>query len=712
MSIAQSPQFLNNPEQVAQSSTQEQKGHPVYRPDIDGLRAVAILSVVIFHAFPTVLTGGFVGVDVFFVISGFLISSIIFKGLLNSDFSFWKFYANRFRRIFPALILVLSSCYAFGWFTLLTNEYEQLGKHMAAGAGFIQNVVLWKEAGYFDTASELKPLMHLWSLAVEEQFYVIYPALIWCAWRFRFSIFALVMILATISFYINVNGIEEDLTKTFFSPQSRFWELMLGGLLAHIHLGFSRVSTSTINLKISNFLHRFLRQSSVVPFNEIDASNFLSIVGSSLIVISVFGLGRGQLFPGWWALLPVIGATLLIFSGPLSWVNTRILANPFMVFIGLISYPLYLWHWPLLAFARIFEFGTPSVNIRFGAVALSFFLAWLTYKFVERPFRFGKKTWIKTATLCVLMLIVGFIGYNTFLRKGYEFRYRTLVLSESKLAMPDPTIQDFECTKENPEFAAAGFCQRSKLLAPNVLLLGDSHAGHLYHGLAALSTPTPLSVSRIAKGGCLPFFDVASHAKGEPEGCLNLMNNALEFIERTASIQTVVLASRGPLYLTGKGYGNALSEFKIDWKLSLQNDIDINNPKDIFRVAMTKTIKRLLDKNKNVIFVLDIPELDFDAKSCNESPLALRKSARQICAISRQEFDIRNNEYRALVYSVLNNFPSVKIFDAAAKLCDDKMCWAKKDNILFYSDTNHLTLLGSEYIAKSLINIIPYQNSH
>lgn len=710
MSILNTQQFLNIPEQEV-LTTKEHKGHPDYRPDIDGLRAVAILSVVLFHVFPTVLTGGFVGVDVFFVISGFLISSIVFKSLISSDFSFRRFYANRFRRIFPALILVLSSCYAFGWFTLLTDEYEQLGKHMAAGAGFVQNVVLWKEAGYFDTVSELKPLMHLWSLAVEEQFYLIYPALIWCAWRFRLSVLTPILILATISFWLNVNGIEKDLAKTFFLPQTRFWELMLGGALAYIQSGFSRASASSIKLKLANCLHYVLRQSSDAQFTETDTSNFLGILGLLLIVISVFALGRGQLFPGWWALLPVFGAILLIFLGPLSWVNFRILANPFMVFIGLISYPLYLWHWPLLAFARILEFGTPSLKIRFGAVALSFLLAWLTYEFVEKPFRFGKKTWMKTATLCVLMFLLGFVGYNTFQRKGYEFRYRTLVASESILAMPAPTIQDSECTKVNPEFSAAGFCQRSKPSEPNVLLLGDSHAGHLYHGLVALSTTTPLSISIIAKGGCLPFFDVASHDKGEPEGCLNLMNNALQFIENTPSIQTVVLASRGPLYLTGKGFGNALSEFKIDWKLSLHNNPDISNPKEIFRSAMRTTIKRLVDKNKNVIFVLDVPELDFDAKSCNESPLALRKSARQICAISRQAFDIRNSEYRAIVHSVLKDYPSVKIFDAAAKLCDDKMCWAKKDNVLLYGDTNHLTLRGAEYIAESLIKLIPYTNN-
>ncbi len=170
------------------ASHQEHNARPAYRPDIDGLRAVAILSVVTYHAFPTKLRGGFVGVDMFFVISGFLISTIIFRSLQRGDFSFTEFYAHRIKRIFPALILVLAACYTFGWFALLPDEYKQLGKHMAAGAGFVQNFVIWKEAGYFDTTSELKPLMHLWSLAIEEQFYLLYPVLIWGAWRTGLSV--------------------------------------------------------------------------------------------------------------------------------------------------------------------------------------------------------------------------------------------------------------------------------------------------------------------------------------------------------------------------------------------------------------------------------------------------------------------------------------------------------------------------------------------
>ncbi|MDR0996166.1 MAG: acyltransferase, partial [Zoogloeaceae bacterium] len=176
-----------------------------YRPDIDGLRAIAVLSVVIFHAFPGRLPGGFVGVDIFFVISGYLISTILFKGLQNGHFSFTKFYAHRIRRIFPALILVLFACFAAGWLLLLPDEYAQLGKHIAAGAGFVQNFILRQEVGYFDTASDLKPLLHLWSLAIEEQFYLFYPLLLWLLWRAGFSLLSTIIVLAAISFGLNIH---------------------------------------------------------------------------------------------------------------------------------------------------------------------------------------------------------------------------------------------------------------------------------------------------------------------------------------------------------------------------------------------------------------------------------------------------------------------------------------------------------------------------
>lgn len=178
--------------------------HPKYRPDIDGLRAIAILSVVGFHAFPDWVKGGFIGVDIFFVISGYLISTIIFDSLEHNRFSFVEFYSHRIKRIFPALLLVLISCFIFGWFTLLADEYKQLGKHIAGGAGFVSNFIFWNESGYFDNAAQTKPLLHLWSLGIEEQFYIIWPWLLWFTWKKRLNFLTITIAVAIISFGLNI----------------------------------------------------------------------------------------------------------------------------------------------------------------------------------------------------------------------------------------------------------------------------------------------------------------------------------------------------------------------------------------------------------------------------------------------------------------------------------------------------------------------------
>jgi peptidoglycan/LPS O-acetylase OafA/YrhL len=209
---------------------------PKYRADIDGLRAIAVLSVVGFHAFPHLIRGGLIGVDIFFVISGFLISTIVFDSLDRKCFSFAEFYSRRIRRIFPALIVVLIASCAFGWFALLADEYKQLGKHIAAGAAFVSNFVFWNESGYFDNAAASKPLLHLWSLGVEEQFYLVWPLLLWVAWQKRFNLLIIAVLVAVISFALNAQGIGKDAVATFYSPQTRFWELMVGSMLAWLAL--------------------------------------------------------------------------------------------------------------------------------------------------------------------------------------------------------------------------------------------------------------------------------------------------------------------------------------------------------------------------------------------------------------------------------------------------------------------------------------------
>lgn len=287
--------------------------HPKYRADIDGLRGIAVLSVVWFHAFPNKMGGGFIGVDIFFVIFGFLISTIIFNNLEKNTFSFSQFYARRIKRIFPALLVVLIASLAFGLLALFLDEYKQLGKHTAAGAGFVANFVLWKEAGYFDVASELKPLLHLWSLGIEEQFYIIWPFLLWIAWRAKFNLLALSIIFTAISFAYNVYQIQIDWVADFYLPQTRFWELVCGGILARLsthHSAYLR----RFKIYINHYLCKILYRRDTINDGEA-VSNLCVFIGIVLLAYGFHTIKKEMPFPGLWALIPISSSVLIIFAG-------------------------------------------------------------------------------------------------------------------------------------------------------------------------------------------------------------------------------------------------------------------------------------------------------------------------------------------------------------------------------------------------------------
>lgn len=384
--------------------------HPKYRPDIDGLRAIAVSSVVAFHAFPNSMKGGFIGVDIFFVISGYLISSIILKNLKSGTFSFTEFYARRAKRIFPALAIVLCSSLIFGWLALLPEELNQLGRHVIAGAGFVSNLVLWNESGYFDNSADTKPLLHLWSLGVEEQFYIFWPLALWLAWRKSFNIFWLTALAAFSSFALNATEIKQDPVATFYSPLTRFWELLCGTILAWYSL--DRQENSAGEKKpSSNLAYRFFTWHHSI--NGITAiPNALSIAGLTLLLYGFSKINKELSFPGYWSLIPVLGAVLIISAGQKAWINRTILSSKPFVWIGLISFPLYLWHWPILSYGRIIYFDLPPLKFRVAAVAASVILAWITVKFVEKPFRFSaKNSNLKVFTLSAAIASLGAVGF-------------------------------------------------------------------------------------------------------------------------------------------------------------------------------------------------------------------------------------------------------------------------------------------------------------
>jgi peptidoglycan/LPS O-acetylase OafA/YrhL len=466
------------------NSTINAVGHAsaAYRADIDGLRAIAVLGVVLFHAFPAAVPGGFVGVDVFFVISGYLIGSILFRQLHEQRFSFTSFYARRIKRIFPSLFLVLCFCYVFGWFNLIDTEYKQLGKHIAAGSAFVSNLALWQEAGYFDTSAEAKPLLHLWSLGVEEQFYLLWPIVLFALNRCGFSIRNAILWIGVASFALNLIISRADATADFYSPVTRFWELMVGCWLAQFH-----VKGNSVQLRMRPAM---------------------GWIGGFLIFVSFLGL-RGQSgYPGWAALLPTIGAAMLIAADPHSFVNRRVLQAKLLVWIGLISFPLYLWHWPLLVFARLEVGGTPAWSVRALAVAVSVLLAWICYRFVERPIRFGRqRVWVVPVLLGV-MLAIGVQGFNTYRRNGLDFRLSHMV---SQFAAVQANVSDgwrvhtcFLETRDNVDMFVRSCTDSGN--QPLVFLWGDSKAAALYPGLRSLQDHSTFRIAEYAAADCAPFL--------------------------------------------------------------------------------------------------------------------------------------------------------------------------------------------------------------
>ena len=461
-----------------------------YRRDIDGLRAIAVLSVVVFHAFPGLLPGGYVGVDVFFVISGYLISGVIGGQLARNRFSFLDFYARRIKRILPALIVVLAACYAFGWILLLPEEYKQLGKHIAAGMGFVSNFALWSEAGYFDASASSKPLLHLWSLGIEEQFYLVWPLALWWFAKLRRSALGLIVAIGALSFAVNLATVHASPVAAFYSPLSRFWELQIGCLLSLLTRNWEP-SPNTMPRKIADGL---------------------SIAGAIALGLSIALFNTDLAFPGAWALLPTGGTFLLIASGPEGWFGRHVLSRNVLVWIGLVSYPLYLWHWPILSFASIIELGTPTAGVRTAAVLASLVLAIATYLFIEKPIRFGAPRSFKAPVLAALSALVGVIGYETYARSGLPTRFPPEVQAIANFQYEyktDARYPDCWLSEKEPFDGFAPSCANPSASSHVAVLWGDSHAARLYPGLkAVLGEKTALS--QFTRDRCLPALGVAS----------------------------------------------------------------------------------------------------------------------------------------------------------------------------------------------------------
>jgi peptidoglycan/LPS O-acetylase OafA/YrhL len=657
---------------------------PKYRADIDGLRAIAVLAVIGFHAFPSLVKGGFVGVDVFFVISGFLISSVIFESLDKGTFSFGEFYARRIKRIFPALIVVMTASLIFGRFVLLADEYKQLGKHIAAGAGFVSNFFFWQEAGYFDSAADAKPMLHLWSLGVEEQFYIVWPLMVYVASARRFNLVWLGMTIVVISFVFNVGIVHGDVTHAFYSPASRFWELSIGSVLAYLTLRGTSVwgeAKRRIYAALGRVTYSELQIRPKVTLGDAQSGLGALLIGAAVLLIS-----NDKEFPGWWALLPTIGTYLIVSAGPQAWLNRTVLSHRVVVWFGLISYPLYLWHWPLLSFARILGLGTPPREMRIAAVVASIVLAWLTYKLVERPIRFGKRgTRTKVIVLCGLMALVGCLGY-------YAFRSDVRSLSPAEQKANALSRYDYFGGKTEQEFWGDNSCfliredykafDDHRCLSvtfpdrPVAFLVGDSHSAYLAQALRPFLRARQINFAQFSSGYCTPL-----NTADKRERCADINRYILQKLAQVRPDILIIFAN----YQWGmlQGYGESISyETLIANKLS---EIENLGVRKIILVGQMPTWQEALPKILARRFLLQSRPIP------NRTYTGIERTS--------LEWDLRMKSQK---YSGGVTYVSLRDL-----LCDEQGCLTyvgndpESDLIVF--DYGHLTPAGAQYVTSNAL---------
>lgn len=624
--------------------------HPKYRADIDGLRAFAVLSVVFYHAFPKgAIGGGFIGVDVFFVISGFLITSIIIGNLKNRSFSYTEFYKRRVRRIFPALTIVLLFCVIFGWFSLLSSEYKSLGKHTLGGIGFVSNLILLGETSYFNTTADATPLLHLWSLAIEEQFYIIWPLWLGLIWRRQWNFITLTSLAILASFCINILSFPAHADAGFYSPLSRFWELMAGGLLAYV-----TPHSATVNKKIH------------------DAK---SVAGLGLLILGLFLIEKTRAFPSWWALLPTTGTVLLISAGPEALCNRKVLSSKVAVWFGKISYPLYLWHWPLLSLAFILNNYEPLTrSCKNSIIALSIALAYATYKLVETPVRAHLK--VPTSRLLGAFSLVGMLAASVLIFDGLP--NRAVHKNEARVFVDRYVkLHKFglaEAYQERCDFydwATGGnkgvidiACTTTNGINPTYLLWGDSHAQALSFGFRK-NLASGVQLAHIATSGCQPKISRDPKNGANKAACQASNDLAMKFIQEHRPARVFV----------AQGESHELTDwFKVaDFVRANKGELILIGPVPQWRPSLPIVVARHL----NVQYDYVGEGLDARIATTNSKLKTTYPQGGGVTYVSIMDALCRTNECLAKV-------PSSDPFD------------------LLVVDYGHLSPAGSDFVARTV----------
>lgn len=623
---------------------------------------IAVILVIIYHFFPEILPGGFIGVDVFFVISGFLITSILLKDIERGTFSFKKFYGRRILRIVPPLAVVLAVILILGWFVLVDYEYSQLGFHTVAGATFTANFAFWAESGYFDTASELKPLLHLWSLGIEWQFYMLWPIIVLAVSRREKQALPIILFLTIASFVISVTLANQFSSAAYYNPVARFWELFMGGILAYLYKIpkiYPQLNTSPLS-----FFTKQPNSKQSSWFEEL-----LVFAGISGIIAAAFFINDATPFPGWAALVPTTGSLLIIHAGKRSIIAQKLLAHPASVFVGTISYSLYLWHWPLLSFAKITNLpihSTSGKNLLYGGlIALAFLLSYATYRWVETPVRnFSRnsnhphKMVLRLSTAAVVVSIAG-LGVN--------------------YGLVAPRLDDFAISTAVNDTTQTKLTNIPGSVAETVLFLGDSYVAQFYPRLEYLAEQHPDEIKSIAfrtANGCAPI-----------PGIERLSLNCVEKIEagfayaESEEVSTVIVG--------GSWLGMVNRGDYYDTSDAQKTPIDFYHPdSDQFFADLQTRLQALQKSGKQVYLILNPP----GGPAANPMMIGNRftAAAPEVKTQSLREHLERTSWMNQKILAV-GTGAGAQIMDPTAWLCDEFECYfSDTAGTPYFRDSTHM----------------------
>jgi peptidoglycan/LPS O-acetylase OafA/YrhL len=637
-----------------------------YRSEIDGLRAIAVVSVILYHAGFRIFKGGFIGVDVFFVISGYLITSILQEELKTDSFSIVRFYERRMRRILPALFFVIVVCLPIAWFCLPQPDMVDFSRSIFAVSIFMSNIFFMKTSTYFDIATEFKPFIHAWSLSVEEQYYVFFPLVLLITWRFwKRSIIFIFTILIIISILSAQYASFYYPSQAFYLLPTRAWELLLGSIIA-IYL-----SRNIIN-KYPNWL-----------------TEFGSYFGITLIITSVFLYDKNTPFPGFYALIPTIGASLIIIFAIPTTVIGRLLSGRLLTFIGLISYSAYLWHQPLFAFSRHIKEGASSISIISTLLIMTLILAYFSWRFIEKPFRVkGTFTRKQVFTFSILgTMLFATAGLGGHFTKGFlKLRITNDQHAILKTAVPSP--KRISCHTGGSDYhKVKDACQyfSGKL---DWAIIGDSHTVELAYALAEELNKSGSMLKHLSFSDCSPTY--GRRVEKNQKFCSQWTDEALQYIINNKDIKNVVVSYRINYHLFGT-HEIVYPRFPIE-----HTDEERLERWDSY----IGLLQYLINKNKKVFLVLQAPELP---QSIDNLIIKSHHPLGKITGVSRAWWNERSNYCMKRIYQVPRN---VTIIDPAIAFCDENQCYAADNGQAYYFDSNHMSIYGARIVAAEIAKFI------